>query len=229
MTTMNDAPLGYMPIPTVERLADALANVRCFHDLSAELIAPELLKNLLAAIAANPTQQGEAVEVVAYRVSLPSEPELGHWFDEHAEGEPQMCQHEPLMTVAQHKRIVAALSAQQSAQPEFCCEHSYKVAKQAAWGALDLTQCKCDHNEYCEHCWPDDFREGGKWHGKFVAQQSAHVSMPRELLAGVIEYCDQLLGELNGMYQYAGSTGDDKQHDDEDYAQLRAILNGGEA
>ncbi|BBJ26645.1 hypothetical protein [Pseudomonas phage R12] len=60
---------------------------------------------------------------------------------------------------------LAALSAQQSAQPEFCCKHSYKVAKQAAWGARDLTQCKCDHNEYCEHCWPDDFREGGKWHG----------------------------------------------------------------
>lgn len=53
MTTMNDAPLGYMPIPTVEQLADALANVRCFHDLSAELIAPELLANLLAALLAS--------------------------------------------------------------------------------------------------------------------------------------------------------------------------------
>ena len=40
---------GYMPIPTVEQLAEALAKVRCFHDLSAELIAPELLANLLAA------------------------------------------------------------------------------------------------------------------------------------------------------------------------------------
>jgi hypothetical protein len=58
-------------------------------------------------------------------------------------------------------------------QPEFCCEHSYKVAKQAAWGARDLTQCKCDHNEYCEHCWPDDFKEGGKWHNGFEAKQSA--------------------------------------------------------
>ena len=50
MTTMNDAPLGYMPIPTAEQLAEALAKVRCFHDLSAELIAPELLANLLAAL-----------------------------------------------------------------------------------------------------------------------------------------------------------------------------------
>ena len=51
MTTMNDAPLGYMPIPTAEQLAEALDKVRCFHDLSAELIAPELLANLLAALA----------------------------------------------------------------------------------------------------------------------------------------------------------------------------------
>ena len=59
MTTMNDAPLGYMPIPTVEQLAEALANVRCFHDLSAELIAPELLENLLAAMKAQAAPVGE--------------------------------------------------------------------------------------------------------------------------------------------------------------------------
>ena len=41
-------PDGYMPIPTAEQIADALENVRCFHDMSAELIAPELLANLLA-------------------------------------------------------------------------------------------------------------------------------------------------------------------------------------
>jgi hypothetical protein len=43
------APDGYMPIPTTEQLADALENVRSYHDMSAELIAPELLANLLAA------------------------------------------------------------------------------------------------------------------------------------------------------------------------------------
>ena len=42
-------PDGYMPIPTAEQIADALDGVRCFHDLGAELIAPELLANLLAA------------------------------------------------------------------------------------------------------------------------------------------------------------------------------------
>lgn len=41
-------PDGYMPIPTAEQIADALENVRSYHDLGAELIAPELLANLLA-------------------------------------------------------------------------------------------------------------------------------------------------------------------------------------
>lgn len=212
-------PDGYMPIPTAEQMADALDGVRCYHDMSAELIAPELLANLLAAptIKAEQVQcevchgQGEVysghdqhfhyfdfqppepiMEVCPEcggeeAPSLPAagsaeeEVEVVAWRYRHSEQEKwqagverkSLWETEPLMTVAQHERIVAALSAQQSAQPEFCCEHSYKVAKQAAWGARDLTQCKCDHNEYCEHCWPDDFREGGKWRGKFVAQQSA--------------------------------------------------------
>ena len=28
---------------------------------------------------------------------------------------------------------------------------------------LDL--CRCDHNEYCGHCWPVEFRSGGVWGG----------------------------------------------------------------
>jgi len=50
-------PDGYMPIPTAEQIADALENVRCFHDMSAELIAPELLANLLAALSAQQSAQ----------------------------------------------------------------------------------------------------------------------------------------------------------------------------
>lgn len=111
----RDVPDGYIPIPTAEQLADALESVRCFHDMSAELIAPELLANLLAALSA---QQ----------------------------------------------------SAQQSASPEFCCELSYKAAKQKAWNARRIDRCKCDQNEYCDHCWPADFRPGGKWHNGFEAQ-----------------------------------------------------------
>lgn len=53
-------PDGYMPIPTAEQLADALDGVRCFHDMGAELIAPELLANLLAALSA---QQSAHVSV----------------------------------------------------------------------------------------------------------------------------------------------------------------------
>ena len=159
----RDVPDGYMPIPTAEQIADALENVRCFHDLGAELIAPELLANLLAAI-----------------------------------------------------------SAQQSAQPEFCCKHSYKVAKQAAWDACDLTHCKCDHNEYCEHCWPDDFREGGKWHGGFTEQQSAHVSVPRELAERIATHLEWDGEESLTVVQYANKC-------DALAGELRALLNGGEA
>lgn len=99
-------------------------------------------------------------------------------------------------------------------QPEFCCELSYKAAKEAAWGARDLTQCKCDHNEYCDHCWPADFRPGGKWHGKFVARQSAHVSVPRELLERI---CWSVI-----------SSSDLHTHN-EAVRELHALLNGGEA
>ena len=75
-----------------------------------------------------PSQGGEAVEVVAYRVSLPSEPELGHWFDEHAESDPQMCKHEPLMTVAQHQRMMLALVARCYQEGAFktCLECGYQ-------------------------------------------------------------------------------------------------------
>lgn len=55
-------------------------------------------------------------------------------------------------------------------------------------------------------------------------QVAEGVVVSRELLEGVLAYCDQLLCELNGMYQYSGSTGDDKQHQDADYAELRQLL-----
>ena len=29
----------------------------------------------------------------------------------------------------------------------------------------DLKACRCDHNEYCRYCWPEDFRPGGLWGG----------------------------------------------------------------
>ncbi|MBU1282757.1 MAG: hypothetical protein KJ989_13230 [Gammaproteobacteria bacterium] len=67
-----------------------------------------LMPQIAALRAQLSSQGGEAVEVVGYRVSLPDEPEIGRWFDEEAESEPSICQYEPLMTVAQHQRIMAA-------------------------------------------------------------------------------------------------------------------------
>ena len=160
---------------------------------------------------AHPTQQGEAVKVVAWLDEGPDQPDctasqrvMMDWAN---------CGYtiQPLMTVAQHERIVAALSAQQSASPEFCCELSYKTAKQKAWDARRIHRCKCDHNEYCGHCWPVDFRPGGKWHGGFVALQPAHdVSVPRDIALALLD-------------------GGPRAETWAAQAKLRALLNGGEA
>lgn len=46
---------------------------------------------------------------------------------------------------------------------EYCCTHSWQYAKNKAWSNRNLKLCKCDHNESCAHCYPDDFKDGGKW------------------------------------------------------------------
>lgn len=33
------------------------------------------------------------------------------------------------------------------------------------WQTRQTHLCRCDHNEYCRHCWPESFRPGGMWHG----------------------------------------------------------------
>lgn len=33
------------------------------------------------------------------------------------------------------------------------------------WRTRQTHLCRCDHNEYCQHCWPESFRPGGVWHG----------------------------------------------------------------
>ena len=251
-------PDGYMPIPTAEQLADALDGVRCYHDMSAELIAPELLANLLASTTVKeslsvapslPVGEVEEVEVVGW---------LGgngyHQIEKEATGAPFA-----LMTVAQHKRLMAAeiqkrfdgneqssrehreelaqIAARDAGEvrvpPEFCCELSYKAAKQKAWNARRIDRCKCDHNEYCDHCWPADFRPGGKWHGKFVAQQSAHVSVPREWLDAVKELFDAKQAKDDFERENPGNS--TKRWDACLYRieaaedALRALHNGGEA
>ncbi len=35
-----------------------------------------------------------------------------------------------------------------------------KLRRVEVWESRDLTKCECDHNEYCEHCWPLELRKG---------------------------------------------------------------------
>ncbi|MNZ37484.1 hypothetical protein D3C78_549310 [compost metagenome] len=47
------------------------------------------------------------------------------------------------------------------------------------------------------------------------------------LLRGVLDYADSLLADVNGLLQYAGSTGEERNHEDADYRELRALLDEG--
>lgn len=40
-----------------------------------------------------------------------------------------------------------------------------KLRARKEWMKRDTARCKCDHHEYCRHCWPESFRPGGVWHG----------------------------------------------------------------
>ena len=40
-----------------------------------------------------------------------------------------------------------------------------KLRARKEWMKRDTARCRCDHNEYCDHCWPASFRPGGMWHG----------------------------------------------------------------
>ncbi len=53
--------------------------------------------------------------------------------------------------------------AEQSKSSEYCCEHSWKHARDTAWRKRDFTKCNCDHNESCDNCFPPEFKTGGKW------------------------------------------------------------------
>ncbi len=40
-----------------------------------------------------------------------------------------------------------------------------KLRARKVWQTRQSHLCKCDHYEYCRHCWPESFRPGGVWHG----------------------------------------------------------------
>lgn len=47
----------------------------------------------------------------------------------------------------------------------YCCEHSWREARDAAWNKVRSSRrCLCDpHVEYCDVCFPVEFRPGGAW------------------------------------------------------------------
>ena len=59
-----------------------------------------------------------------------------------------------------YKAITAIKEA--LAQPEQKHPLQVKVDRDKAWSMRE-TNCGCDHNEYCEKCWPPAFRKGGYW------------------------------------------------------------------
>ena len=95
-------------------------------------VEAEYLGSLLKKVLAQPTQQGEVVEV-AQVVSYLSACADGYDQDAPHPGPP-----EPLMTVAQHERIVAALSAKQSAH--------VSVPRELLQDLRDLASDAVDHH-----------------------------------------------------------------------------------
>ena len=56
--------------------------------------------------------------------------------------------------------------------------------KEAAWKASRrLGLCRCDHIEYCQHCFPVEFRAGGVWGGPNVRAKRA-TTAGRQARAG---------------------------------------------
>ncbi len=40
-----------------------------------------------------------------------------------------------------------------------------KLRARKEWQTRQTHLCRCDHSEYCRHCWPESFRPGGVWNG----------------------------------------------------------------
>ena len=55
-------------------------------------------------------------------------------------------------------------------------------AKALAWKQRDLN-CGCDHNEYCDKCFPLDFRAGGKW-DKYTHPPAPTTPQPARKIGG---------------------------------------------
>ena len=64
--------------------------------------------------------------------------------------------------------VIVALLGAAGAGHSLTAEEAVAVSKFRArkeWAQRNTALCKCDHNEYCQHCYPESFRPGGVWHG----------------------------------------------------------------
>jgi hypothetical protein len=223
-------PDGYMPIPTAEQIADALDGVRCFHDMSAELIAPELLVNLLGAPTVKAEQADEAKRIdkqcrddVAAALGFVSGGNFAWSY--------LLTQIKECVRVAEAPSLPAAGSAELIAEAERCLfvlrEIGSMDADDITGDDVDLrfedeegrdTGCDVSIVDYAEKS--ADVIE--KMIAALSAQQSAHVSVPRELLERVATHLEWDGDESQTVIQYANKC-------DALAAELSALLNGGEA
>lgn len=57
--------------------------------------------------------------------------------------------------------IIAITEINKILQKEYCCKDNWQHAKDDL--IKQRKSCTCNINEYCEVCWPLDFRPNGKW------------------------------------------------------------------
>lgn len=149
MNTINNVPR--------ELLADLLGN-----DHDKRIMAE---RHLLAMLANAPSPAGvDGLSVVAYRVSLPGEPELGTWLDEDAENEPQMCLHEPLCRLSDALAAIAVRDARiVELEADLTGTQSRVLSLQNQWRKLDAELAAIKAQEPVAYI-PVDRETGEEWH-----------------------------------------------------------------
>ncbi len=267
-------PDGYMPIPTAEQIADALENVRCFHDLGAELIAPRLLANLLAAPTVK-AEQAPTPEFVWVRLLEALAGDNGCPFtastDDYREAKPALVQliaaglfRDDADSLDGDIWTIAAGEQSEAAARFASCADAYAVlsdvlnrvferpdeapslpAAGSAEEEVEVVAWRYRHSE--QEKWQAGVERKSLWeteplmtvaqHERIVAalsaQQSAHVSVPRELLDAVKELFDAKQAKEDFERENPGNS--TKRWDaclyriDAAEDALRALLNGGEA
>jgi len=67
----------------------------------------------------------------------------------------------------QHPNVHAALAAKTEClyrlTPDDVAAVNAARKERASKALLRMDLCRCDHNEYCLHCFPVEFRRGGVW------------------------------------------------------------------